>query len=169
MCGYAVFSYSNSGLNDPLFVKAYRAAMRDQLLGSSSSKVCCDTFREAVRTRKPCDPGDDVDCDGTPNKTDIYDSKLPDIDTFIRPDNAAIDPFPYLFDTSNPDFLPNRTARDSKGVGDCACKWELVKGELKCSPDGKQDHHYKTTWRCPRTGAEVITVKYAPAGVACER
>jgi hypothetical protein len=169
MCGYSVFQYRDSNLNDQLFADAYRAAMRDQLLASSSSKVCCDKFRQAVRTRKPCDPRVDVDCDGTPNRTDIHDRTMPDIDTFIRPDNASIDPFPYRFDTSNPDFLPDRTARNSKGVGDCPCKWELVKGELKCSPDGKQKHYYKATWKCPKTGAEVSTVKYAPATAPCER
>jgi hypothetical protein len=169
MCGYPVFRYRDSSLRDPLFADAYRAAMRDQLLASSSSKVCCDKFAQAVRSGKPCDPRKDVDCDGRPNNTDLDDIKMPDIDAFKRANNAAIDPFPYLFDTSNPDFLPNRTARNSRGVGDCPCKWELVKGELRCSPDGKQDHHYKATWRCPKTGAEVITIKYAPATAPCDR
>jgi hypothetical protein len=169
MCGYAVFSYKNADFNDQLFADAYRAAMRDQLRSSAASQVCCDKFREAVRTRKPCDPRVDVDCDGTPNRTDRDDEKFPDIDGFSRAQNAAIDTFPYPFDTSNPDFLPNQAARDSKGVGDCPCKWELVKGELNCSPDGKQKHHYKATWRCPKTGAEVVTVRYAPATTPCER
>ncbi|HKZ02174.1 MAG TPA: hypothetical protein VJ180_08040 [Pyrinomonadaceae bacterium] len=104
-----------------------------------------------------------------PDKTDVDDIKMPDIDTFIRPVNAAIDQFPYLFDTHNPDFLPNRTAQAAEGVGDCPCKWELAKGELKCSPDGKQDHYYKATWKCSKTGAEVFTVKYAPATAPCEK
>jgi hypothetical protein len=168
MCGYAVFSYRDSGLNERLFADAYRAAMRDHLQARSSSKVCCDKFREAIRTRKPCDPRADVDCDGRPNRTDTTGS-FPDIDTFVRPVNASIDAFPERFDTSNPDFLPNRTARNSRGVGECPCKWELVKGELKCSPDGKQRHHYTATFRCPTTGAEVSTVRYAAATVPCEQ
>ena len=167
MCGYLVFQYKDSNLDDPVFANAYRAAMKDQLLATSSSTICCDKFREAVRTRKPCDPRVDLDCDGTPNRTDVHDTTMPDIDSFVRPANAAIDPFPYQFDTSNPDFLPNRTARNSKGVGDCPCKWELIRGELKCSPDGKLNHYYKATWRCPKTGAEVFTTRYAPATVPC--
>ena len=168
MCGYAVFSYRDANLNDQLFADAYRSAMRDQLRAASASKVCCDKFRDAIRTRKPCDPRIDLDCDGRPNRTDVDDIKLPAIDVFTRSDNAAIDFFPG-FDTSNPDFLPDRTARNSRNVGDCPCKWELVKGELNCSPDGKQKHHYKATWKCPKTGAEVITIKYAPATAPCER
>lgn len=169
MCGYPVFYYKDSNLSDPLFANAYKAALRDQLLSTSSSKVCCDRFRQAVRTKKPCDPRRDVDCDGRPNKTDLDSIKMPGINPFTRSDNAAIDPFPYLFDTSNSDFLPTRTARNSKGVGDCPCKWELIRGELKCSPDGKQDHYYKATWRCPKTGAEVLTTKNASATAPCER
>jgi hypothetical protein len=130
MCGYAVFSHKDASLNDKLFADAYRFAMRDQLASSSASQVCCDKFREAVRTRKPCDPRTDVDCDGTPNRTDRGEGNMPDIDGFSRAENAAIDTFPEYFNTTNPDFLPNRAARESRGVGDCPCKWELVKGEL---------------------------------------
>jgi hypothetical protein len=169
MCGYNVFRYSDASLKDPLIAEAYRLAIRDQLQASSASKVCCDKFRQAARTGKPCDPRVDVDCDGTPNTKDNDDLKMPDIDTFARPGNAPIDEFPSGFDTSNPDFLPDRTARNSKGVGDCPCKWELTEGELTCSPDGKQRHHYKATWRCPKTGAEVVTVRYAPATAPCLR
>ena len=88
--------------------------MRDHLLATSSSTVCCDKFREAVRTRKPCDPRVDLDCDGTLNRSDIHDTTMPDIDTFVRPNNAAIDRFPPNFDTSNPDFYltgPPKTQR----------------------------------------------------------
>jgi hypothetical protein len=170
MCGYAVFSYRHSGLTDPLVADAYRAAMKSQLEGSASSKVCCDKFREAVRSGKPCDPRADVDCDGTPNRKDAsQNGQLPDIDSFVNAENAPIDVFPSGFDTSNPDFLPDRTARNSRGVGDCPCKWELIKGDLTCSPDGKQKHHYQATWRCPTTGAEVITVRYASPTAYCEK
>jgi hypothetical protein len=169
MCGYAVFSYRHSDLNDGNFATFYRSVMRYQLASSGSSKVCCDKFRQAVRTGKPCDPRVDVDCDGTPNKSDHDEFKMPDFDGFVRADNASIDPFPESFDTGNPDFLPDRTARNSKDVGDCPCKWELVKGELNCSPDGKQKHHYKATWRCPKTGAEVVTIRYASPTVPCKK
>jgi hypothetical protein len=167
MCGYAVYEYTNNGLRDELFANAYKAALDSQLRASSSSKVCCDKFREAVKTGKPCDPSADLDCDGAPNKTDIDDSNMPDIDAFIRPPNAQIDTFPDSVDTNNPDFMPNRTARASTGVGDCPCKWELVRGELKCSTDGKEKHYYKATWRCPQTGTEVFTVRYAPPTADC--
>lgn len=169
ICGYPVFSHTDTNLRDQLFANAYRAAMRDQIRASGFNKVCCDTFRNAARTGKPCDPRADLDCDGQPNKSDADEFGVPDIDTFTRPDGAAIDKFPEYFDKGNPDFLPNRTARNSKGVGDCPCKWELVRGELKCSPDGKQRHYYKATWRCPKTRAEVFTVRYAPATAPCEK
>jgi hypothetical protein len=167
MCGYAVFNYSDTFLRDRLSANAYRRAMIDQVQSLGLNRVCCDTFRDAVRTGKPCDPRDDVDCDGQPNKSDLDEIKLPAIEIFTRPDDTRIDYFPSNFHKGDPDFLPNRTARASKGVGDCPCKWELISGELKCSPDGKQKHYYKATWRCPQTRAEVFTVKYAPATESC--
>jgi len=76
--------------------------------------------------------------------------------------------FPPGLDPDDPNFLPESTARDSKGVGECACKWELVKGTLTCSPDGKKDHVYVANWRCPATGKEVMTTKYAKASARCK-
>ncbi|MDQ2975712.1 MAG: hypothetical protein M3R69_09920 [Acidobacteriota bacterium] len=31
---------------------------------------CCDEFKKAVKTKQPCDPMQDADCDGLPNDTD---------------------------------------------------------------------------------------------------
>jgi hypothetical protein len=169
MCGVTIHEYVDSSLRDKLFADAYKAALRDQLEVSSSSKVCCEKFRDAVKTGKPCNPAADLDCDGTPNTKDLNANKLPEIDAFIRSPNARIDAFPANFDSSNPDFMPNRTARESKDVGDCPCKWELVGGDLKCSTDGKERHHYKATWRCPQNGKEVMTVRYAPPTARCEK
>jgi len=36
----------------------------------SQPTFCCDEFNEAVKTKKPCDPMKDADCDGLPNDTD---------------------------------------------------------------------------------------------------
>jgi len=168
MCGFPVFSYRNSNFNDRLFADAYRSAMTDHLRASGYATVCCDKLNAAVRSGNPCDPRTDVDCDGRPNRSDIAD-EFPAFDNFTRTANTRIDPFPSFVDASDPDFLPGRTARAAKGVGDCPCKWVLVGGEKKCSPDGKQDHYYKATWRCPKTGAEVFTTKYAPATTSCEQ
>jgi hypothetical protein len=32
--------------------------------------ICCDEFNTAVKTKQPCDPMQDADCDGLPNDTD---------------------------------------------------------------------------------------------------
>ena len=168
MCGYVVFSYTSAHLTDPLAKQAYEAALRQHLNFSVSSRVCCDKFQEAVRTRRPCNPRVDVDCDGTPNSRDTtFNNQMPDIDAFVSPPGASIDTFPARFDATSPEFLPDRAASESRGVGECPCKWELVKGELNCSSDGRTRHHYKATWRCPSNGTEVITFRYAPATAYC--
>jgi hypothetical protein len=169
MCGYAVFSYRGPAANenDLVGVETYRTLMRDHLKDAGIPKVCCEKFREAVRTGHPCDPSKDLDCDGIPNNRDLAGEVLPDIDTFTGWDNtnAPIDLFPTRsgFDLGDPDFSPNKAARNSRGVGDCPCKWELIKGELKCSPPGRKLAYYQATWRCPKTGAEVKTTKYISA------
>ncbi len=43
----------------------------DDMLGTGTS-ICCDEFRKAKGTHKPCDPGIDIDCDGVPNQDDDY-------------------------------------------------------------------------------------------------
>lgn len=171
MCGYTVLKQASDSFGaktDPLFRDAYTTAFKQGI----PKKVCCDKFREAARTGTPCDPRTDLDCDGTPNQTDLNKgSSFPTIDIFTRAKDANIDPFPFSFNFYDPDFLPNSTARDSKGVGDCPCKWELIKGELKCNfatdDAGKKQHVYIATWRCPTTKAEVFTTKYAPSSAPC--
>jgi hypothetical protein len=39
----------------------------------------------------------------------------------------------------------------------------MRRGELKCSSDGKQQHVYQAKWKCPSSGIEADTFKYAPA------
>jgi hypothetical protein len=168
VCGHTVFTYQSGDLKDPLFANAYRAALKDRLSFDGSTRICCDQVAEATRTGEPCDPRTDIDCDGTPNAAD-HEGTVPNINPFQRSAGGNIDPFPPRFNTSDPDFRPERTARNSKGVGDCPCQWELTGGELRCSPDGKQQHYYKATWRCPTTGAEVFTVKYEPATTPCSK
>lgn len=171
MCGYVILRHKSQEFAtgaDPLFGPAYESAFRDTF----PKKVCCNRFREAVRTGKPCDPRLDVDCDGRPNQTDANqpgDEGLPMVEPFTMKKGASIDD--YRFNLLDPDFMPDSTARNSKGVGECPCKWELIKGELKCNgavdQDGKKQHVYTATWRCPATNAEVFTTKYAPATAPC--
>lgn len=170
MCGQVVFSTTNDEYKDPVFQNAFRQAVRDQLQYGGASRICCDKFRDGMRTGKPCDPTVDVDCDGKPNKTDYDNNKiLPEIGSFLRRSGGNIDNFPPGFNSSDPKFLPDPVGRASKGVGGCPCKWEMVKGELHCSPDGKKNHYYIATWKCPTTGAEVFTTKYAPATSPCTK
>ncbi len=170
MCGSQILTINAKDFAnpDPIFRNAYTDAFKLQI----PKRICCDKFRDAAKTGEPCDPRADIDCDGVPNQTDTDPvSSLPNIDVFIRPANAPVDSFPKGFDFSDPDFQPNSTGRDSKGVGDCDCKWELIKGEMKCNSvvdeRGRRQHVYTATWRCPSTKAEVITTKYAPSTAPC--
>jgi hypothetical protein len=169
ICGYEVFRHAAS-YPDKLWVQAYRESVAAAIRGSTGSTICCDRFREAVKSGRPCDPSKDLDCDGIPNQTDtrkIGNDVFPAVDAYIRAPGARIDPFPPGLDAEDPDFLPNRTARNSKDVGDCPCKWQLIKGELKCGQGGQGRHVYLATWRCPTTKAEVITTKYASGQISC--
>lgn len=165
MCGQIVFTNPNAG-TDRIFTDSYKAALRDQLRQTIGEKICCEKFRQASRTGTPCDPRKDVDCDGKPNSED--DSRAyagdstayPTIDMITAPDGAPIATFPtgLSLDEIYPDV---ETCKD--------CQWKLMKGELKCNvntPDGKR-HVYQAKWKCPSTGVEVDTFKYAPATAPC--
>jgi hypothetical protein len=161
ICGYPVFRWVPPD-NDPLQLVAYKPALRDWVKTRVGSKICCDKLREAARTGVPCYPGVDVDCDGKPNQTDVdsADPNYPDINNlFSKPEGAPVAPFPQGLDPDDPDFLPPQDK--------CDCKWELVTGSLNCSPDGKQRHFYQARWRCPSTGNERFTRKYAAATAPC--
>lgn len=41
-------------------------------LGVGKTKICCDKLRQARQSKKPCDPGIDLDCDGVPNQDDDF-------------------------------------------------------------------------------------------------
>jgi hypothetical protein len=161
ICGQPVFYNVEKSLLDSLFSDAYRAALRDHVQGRIRGKICCDEFEEAVKTGHPCNPKDDVDCDGIPNKTDLVKDAnyLPDINAFTKPEEATVDFYPSDY------FDAQRLPKTSE----CACKWELVKAELKCSLDGKEQHLYVARWRCPSTKREDILVNYAPASTPCEK
>ena len=170
ICGYEVFRHAASD-PDRLFVESYRQYVASEIRGGTGRTICCDKFREAVKTGRPCDPSKDLDCDGIPNQTDtrtVGGEVVPVVNSFTRSSGARIDPFPPGLNAEDPDFLPHRTARNSKDVGDCPCKWELIKGELKCGRGG-QGHVYLATWRCPTTKAEVITARTAPASAPCDK
>lgn len=169
ICGHEVFRGRLSD-SDRLLVEAYRSAVEGEIKAQAGSTFCCDTFRRSIASGVPCDPSKDLDCDGVPNQSDRYrsgEAYYPDITVFTRAPGAKIDRFPTGLNPDDPDFLPNRAARESRNVGECPCKWELTKGELKCSRDGRERHVYLATWKCPVTGAEVITTKSVPASVPC--
>jgi len=164
ICGSEIYRHS---FDDQPYLEEYAAALVERVKQQVGSTVCCQSFRNALRSGEPCNPGSDVDCDGRPNQTDeVADAPFPDINIFSSPPGASVAPFPAGLDPDDPDFLPGSTARASRGVGDCDCKWELIRGVLNCDTGGQQ-HSYVATWRCPTTGAEVITTKYATANTPC--
>jgi hypothetical protein len=125
----------------------------------------------ASRAGTPCDPAADIDCDGKPNQSDVdttvsATAPLPDINLSTSPTGADVDPFPEGLDPNDPNFRPERTGRNSKGVGECDCKWELIKGDMKCGRR-LRNHIYTATWRCPSTKAEVVTTKRFPGSSPC--
>lgn len=164
ICGSEIYRHS---FDHQPYLEEYAAALVERVKQQVGSTVCCQSFREALRSGQPCNPGSDVDCDGRPNQTDeVADAPFPDINIFTSPPGASIAPFPPGLDPDDPNFLPGSTARESRDVGDCDCKWELTKGVLNCGTGG-QRHSYVATWKCPTTGAEVITTKYATANTPC--
>jgi hypothetical protein len=171
MCGFQIFSGAPEKYDDTMLA-AYEGLVKDWIKGRVGSKICCSSMLNASRTGKPCDPAKDIDCDGRPNQSDIDSTSvggypLPDINLTATSTGADIDPYPAGFDPNDPDFRPERTARNSKGVGDCPCKWELIRGDLKCGAGGNQSHVYTATWRCPITKAEVTTIKETAATTPC--
>lgn len=167
LCGFTFFGYNHLTSDDQpniAFAEEFKADLISHLKSRIGSRICCDKFREAVNTGVPCDPRADLDCDGKPNNSDETRSRavsvsVPDIDVFSRRDKASIDPFPSGLDPDDNEFFPPQDK--------CDCKWELVKGSLNCSPDGKQRHFYEARWRCPSTGNERYTRKYAAATTPC--
>lgn len=158
VCGYRVYSNPTVG-TDKLFSAAYVAALRDNVRDAIGDGLCCDAFREAVRTGDPCNPTRDFDCDGKPN-TEDHDGSFPKIDlSYTTGQGAKIDPFPPGMNAG--EIYPNQFSCNN-------CQWELIRGELKCSPDGKQKHVYQAKWKCPSTGVEADTFKYAAATEPCE-
>ena len=156
MCGSAVFHYVVG--NDDLFNTAYRAALEHQLQEQGVAKVCCDKFEDAVKTGKPCNPRLDVDCDGQSNSSDLTsDGSRPVIDaTFTEPSETRAE------------FPPGMTVDAILPSDQCkGCRWELVKGELKCNPDPTKRHTYESTWRCATTGAVVQVDKLSTPGAPC--
>ena len=177
ICGAPVFRHV---VEPPGEVNTYSSNLLSRVQKSAGTVVCCDKFREAARTGVPCDPRADVDCDGKPNQTDVLRELPPpkpnETDVlappsvlgppypsvsrlFTAPEGAAIDPFPPGLDANDIDFFPPQDK--------CDCKWELVKGTLTCSADGRQPHAYQARWRCPSSGNERFTRKEANATAPC--
>jgi hypothetical protein len=172
-CGVPIYRWDSKN-KDPLLREAYKIALMERVTQTAGSKICCTSFRRSMQTGRPCNPAEDLDCDGKPNQTDVNTTRkdetpYPAIDLYTTAAGAKVDEFPFGMNPDDPDFMPQRTARDSKGVGDCPCKWELISGNLACSPDGRQNHVYTATWKCPTTGKEVFTTKYAKASEPCKK
>ena len=160
LCGYKIFSYSGNNVpSDQLYTDAYRAALRDYFR-ANVGKVCCNRFRQAARTGQPCNARVDIDCDGKPNESDMSENGMPNFEgRGVRiPDGVNFDDFP-------PGMTDDEIAPPA---GECKdCKWVLMSGELKCSPDGRQRHVYQARWYCPSTKVEVDKFHYAPATAPC--
>lgn len=151
MCGITIFKTVPAGFEKGMQdfeAQAYRSAMK----GFFPGKICCESFHEAVRSGKPCDPRVDVDCDGKPNQSDINDKGWPVFEQFSSPAGPPADSYNFPDD---PNFVPS--------PADCACKWELVKGRLDCSPDGKGRDFYHASWKCNSNGLTRETRRERPA------
>ena len=167
LCDIEIYRPSLVGYSDQQFAE-YRervtAALSRQLLGG---RVCCQKFREAVRTGRPCDPTIDVDCDGKPNFEDVRVEtpgignsptvSYPDINVYSIPPGASVAPMPVGLPSDRSLVPPS---------SECDCKWQLIKGELTCGAPG-QEHEYVATWKCPTSGAETVSRHYAAAGTPC--
>ena len=74
LCGLEVFRGTTPGTSaaapDAAATRAYRDAVSSYVRSQIGSSVCCDKFRDSVRTGMPCNPANDVDCDGIPNASD---------------------------------------------------------------------------------------------------
>ena len=160
MCGFRIFDRDTASGNTS--VEDYKAQLREWVETRVGSKVCCDKFRAATRSGSKCNPIADIDCDGIANDYDKpMDEPFPEIDRlFSIPEGAPVDPFPRGLNPDDAGFFPPQDK--------CDCKWELVKGTLNCSPDGKQQHSYQARWRCPATGNEIFTRKEAPPKTPCK-
>jgi hypothetical protein len=168
-CGYTVWSYAgrtSDGQVDNAINEEYKSALTKWVKSQVGSRICCDKFRDSVRSGQNCDPRVDVDCDGKPNGSDsVWSSEagasLPDINIFRKAEGARVDRLPPGFDPDDPNFMPPYER--------CDCKWELMSGTLTCSSDGKLPHVYQARWRCPSTGKEESTRKEAPANAPCSK
>lgn len=176
ICGAPVFRHV---VEPPGDANTYSSNLLARVIKSTGTKICCDKFREAARTGVPCDPRADVDCDGKPNQSDIWQDFLlkpnetdvlatptlggppyPNVkNLFTTVDGTSIDRFPPGLNPDDAEFFPPQDQ--------CDCKWELKKGTLNCSPDGRQRHFYEARWRCPSTGNERYTRKYAAPTAPC--
>lgn len=161
ICGLTVFTEPFLP-DDSLGMTAYAEVLKGEVEGKIGTRICCDSLRQASRTGIPCDPVKDFDCDGKLNAFDTYNVgniRYPDIDFFTSGSGSTIDELPFGLNPSDPGFMPPSDK--------CDCKWEMMKGTLTCSPDGRQPHVYEARWRCPSTGNQRFTRKTAAAAERC--
>lgn len=167
ICGYTAFRYAHPNEAIILEQTPYRQTLLQFIKSRIGSNVCCEAFRDRLNYSPgaTCNPVQDMDCDGKPDETDTTSldpsmpNSLPDFNVFTRSTRGSVDPFPPGLGSNDPNFIPP--------ADKCDCKWELIRGNLTCSPDGKQSHVYQARWRCPSNGNERFTRKEAPANAPC--
>lgn len=117
-----------------------------RLRNNAPSKICCERLSADETAGEEFVGGSTSDSgfpDGEPGSTSYQDTD------FCRfPDESTFEPMPPGMRI--PDILPDMSCK--------GCKWELVTGEAKCQPRGRNAglFWYEATWRCPRTGVEVF-------------
>jgi hypothetical protein len=150
-CGSVVYTIRSSVSMTPASCEHWASGHETKF----PSRVCCDRWREATKPGSPCNPLADADCDGRPNAQDGYVNESMNYE--LLP-GAPIDEPPRGL--SFGEMSPTEPCED--------CKWVLTKGKLNCSSGPDQPHNYVATWKCPKTGGEISTVKTAPATVPCK-
>ncbi|MGQ0542695.1 MAG: hypothetical protein ACT4O9_12710 [Blastocatellia bacterium] len=123
---------------DALYAEAMKAAW--------PNKICCDKLKGPRDS--PCDYSVDLDCDGTPNQRDDLPDNYDGEESFYAiPPGTTFDPLPKGLRLSH--LLPD--------IACIGCKWELVKGDVKCTAKSSRTglFWYEATWKCPKTGMEV--------------
>jgi hypothetical protein len=107
-------------------------------------KICCDRLSPDEMAGQDEIGGSFLGFPDGEFVTDAYS----DLDLYTNADKATVDGFPQGLRI--PHVLPD--------VSCPGCKWELLKGELKCNSHGRNSglFWYEATWRCPKTGVEVF-------------
>ena len=132
----------------------------------SGVKVCCDKYREAVASERPCRADVDADCDGLPNDEDSFPFYSPPREFQNASDKSGmLPPFKDLAD-----HIPQEPCE--------GCQWTVSKLDYKCKnvemhareSYREAQYEYEATWKCPSTGRELVTNgRVSARGAQCPR